>query len=130
MNVLLKFGTVCPAIVSFSSLASFKISLNRISFHLYTQSFKALILHGFMCSVLLRTKFIVSLWTYNLVLLLCRCLCSDILLSGLISVLVLVRFSLINFSFYSNSVFTIILVLVLIQFYKINFSFTFNSVLT
>jgi len=54
---------------------------------------------------------------------------SDILVKELILVLVLVRFSFINYSFYSNSVLTLFLVLVFIQFYKNNFSFSSYLVL-
>jgi len=54
---------------------------------------------------------------------------SDILVKELILVLVLVSFSLINYSFYSNSVLTVFLVLVFIQFYINNFNFSSYLVL-
>jgi len=54
---------------------------------------------------------------------------SDILGKELILNFVSVRFSFINYSFYSNSVLTVFLVLVFIQFYSNNFSFSSYLVL-
>ena len=55
----------------------------------------------------------------------CLLLRSDILVKELI--LVLVSFSSINYSFYSNSVLTLFFVLVYIQLYRNNFTYSFNN---